>query len=195
MKRSIVSLTNAGVLVIAAYIAAQILSDIMSLKIALVLTFSIDAGTFIYPFTFTLRDLVHKLLGRVAARTVIVSAAVINLAMAGLFAFSAWRVDPCVAHRRRLHRRRGLRRAYRYRSLSPVGHADHTPLPVGARIDQQRRQRPARQPDLLLGRVRPVVGILPQRTARRDSVVHLLGECAGEGRGDAGQPAGHLSRA
>jgi len=92
MNRSdkIVSLTISGVLVVAAYIAAQMLSDLLSLKIALVAGFSIDAGTFIYPFTFTLRDLVHKLLGRAAARAVIVAAGVINLAMAGLFAFAAW---------------------------------------------------------------------------------------------------------
>ena len=83
-------LATTGSLVIAAYIAAQMLSDVLSLKIALVLTFSIDAGTFIYPFTFTLRDLVHKQLGRAAARTVIVAAGVINLIMAGLFAFAAW---------------------------------------------------------------------------------------------------------
>jgi uncharacterized integral membrane protein (TIGR00697 family) len=81
---------SSGVLVVAAYIAAQILSDVLSLKIALVAGFSIDAGTFVYPFTFTLRDLVHKQLGRAAARTVIVAAAVINLVMAGLFAFAAW---------------------------------------------------------------------------------------------------------
>jgi len=81
---------SSGVLVVAAYIAAQVLSDVLSLKIALVAGFSIDAGTFIYPFTFTLRDLVHKLLGRAAARTVIIAAGVINLLMAGLFAFAAW---------------------------------------------------------------------------------------------------------
>jgi uncharacterized integral membrane protein (TIGR00697 family) len=63
---------------------------VLSLKIALVAGFSIDAGTFVYPFTFTLRDMVHKLLGRQAARTVIVAAAAINLLMAGLFAFAAW---------------------------------------------------------------------------------------------------------
>jgi uncharacterized integral membrane protein (TIGR00697 family) len=92
MKRSdgTVSLATAGVLVVATYVAAQMLSDIMSLKIALVAGFSIDAGTFIYPITFTLRDLVHKLLGRKAARTLIVAAAAINLVMAGLFAFAAW---------------------------------------------------------------------------------------------------------
>jgi uncharacterized integral membrane protein (TIGR00697 family) len=91
MKRSsVVSFANAGVIVIAAYVAAQMLSDIMSLKIARVAAFSIDAGTFVYPITFTLRDLVHKLLGRKAARTLIITAAAINLAMAGLFAFAAW---------------------------------------------------------------------------------------------------------
>jgi uncharacterized integral membrane protein (TIGR00697 family) len=92
VKRSqaVASLTTAGVLVIAVYVAAQMLSDIMSLKIAMVAKLSIDAGTFIYPITFTLRDLVHKLLGRRAARTLIVAAAVINLIMAGMFAFAAW---------------------------------------------------------------------------------------------------------
>lgn len=78
------------VVVFSSYISAQMLSDIMSLKIAFVAGFSVDAGTFIYPFTFTLRDLVHKLLGRSAARAVIVAAGVINPLMAGLFAFAAW---------------------------------------------------------------------------------------------------------
>jgi uncharacterized integral membrane protein (TIGR00697 family) len=39
-------------------------------------------GTFIYPITFTLRDLVHKTLGKQLARTLIITAAVINLFMA-----------------------------------------------------------------------------------------------------------------
>ena len=82
-----VAFTQAGVLTVAAYIAAQILSDVGSLKIALVAGFSIDGGTFIYPLTFTLRDMVHKLLGRKAARTVVIAAAVINLLMAAYFAF------------------------------------------------------------------------------------------------------------
>ncbi len=84
------TLTTAGVLVVAAYVAAQMLSDVLSLKIALLAGFSVDVGTIVYPFTFTLRDLVHKLLGRGAARTVIVAAAGINLLMAGLFAVAAW---------------------------------------------------------------------------------------------------------
>jgi queuosine precursor transporter len=83
-------LTTAGLVTVSSYIGAQMLADIMSLKIAMVGGISVDAGTFIYPITFTLRDLVHKLLGKWAARVVILSAAVINLAMAGLLAFAAW---------------------------------------------------------------------------------------------------------
>lgn len=79
-----------GVVVVAAYIAAQMLSDLLSLKIAWVAGFSVDVGTFVYPFTFTLRDLVHKLLGRPAARAVIIGAGIINLIMAALLAFAAW---------------------------------------------------------------------------------------------------------
>ncbi|MGB9742602.1 MAG: queuosine precursor transporter [candidate division WOR-3 bacterium] len=72
-------------LVTAAYIAAQILSDIASLRIVFLAGFSIDAGTLIYPFTFTLRDLVHKTAGIRIARKVIIAAGVINLFMAALF--------------------------------------------------------------------------------------------------------------
>ncbi|MGD2104239.1 MAG: queuosine precursor transporter [Anaerolineae bacterium] len=79
-----------GVWVIAAYVAAQMLADVLSLKIAFVAGFSIDAGTFVYPFTFTLRDMVHKLLGRASARAVILAAGAINLVMAALFGFAAW---------------------------------------------------------------------------------------------------------
>jgi uncharacterized integral membrane protein (TIGR00697 family) len=92
MRRShhATSLSVAGIWVTAAYCAAQMMADVLSLKIAWVAGFSIDAGTFIYPFTFTLRDLVHKLLGRSAARAVILAAGAINLVMAGLFRFAAW---------------------------------------------------------------------------------------------------------
>jgi hypothetical protein len=79
-----------AVVVISIYIAAQLLSDIGSLKIARIAGFSIDAGTFIYPLTFTIRDLVHKRLGKKVARTVIVLAAGINLFMVAFFQFAAW---------------------------------------------------------------------------------------------------------
>ena len=79
----------AALIVSAAYIAAQMLADIGSLRIVLIAGMSIDAGTFIYPLTFTLRDLVHKVAGIKAARVLIISAAVINLIMAGFFWFVA----------------------------------------------------------------------------------------------------------
>lgn len=82
-------LTTAVVLLAAAYVAAQMLSDISSLKITEVAGFSMDAGTLVYPFTFTLRDLVHKVAGKQAARALIFAAAAINVFMAGLF----WVVD------------------------------------------------------------------------------------------------------
>lgn len=73
------------IIVTAAYIATQMLSDIASLKIITFLGFSMDAGTLIYPLTFTLRDLVHKSVGKKGARLVIICAAVVNLFMAFLF--------------------------------------------------------------------------------------------------------------
>lgn len=71
------------------YVAAQIFADVASLRILLVGGFSIDGGTFIYPVTFTLRDMVHKLAGAKIARTLIFLAAPLNLLMAGLFFFVA----------------------------------------------------------------------------------------------------------
>jgi len=79
----------AATIVSAAYIGFQMMADIASLRIVLIAGFSIDAGTFVYPFTFTLRDLVHKTAGIKAARALIVSAAVLNLVMAGLFWLSS----------------------------------------------------------------------------------------------------------
>lgn len=75
------------ILVSAAYIAAQMLADITSLKIVLFAGFSMDAGTLVYPITFTLRDLVHKVTGKHGAQAIIIAAAVINLSMAALFWF------------------------------------------------------------------------------------------------------------
>lgn len=82
-------------IVVGAYVAAQLLADVASLKIVEVFGRAIDGGTIIYPITFTLRDLVHKLAGKRVARTLIFAAAAINLVMAGVF----WLVDdlPAVA--------------------------------------------------------------------------------------------------
>ena len=69
------------------YIAAQMLADISSLQIVLFAGLSFDAGTFIYPITFTLRDLAHKVMGLKNVRVLIIAAAVINLFMAAFFWF------------------------------------------------------------------------------------------------------------
>ena len=78
-------LLTAAILVSVLYVAAQMMSDIASLRIVMIAGYSIDAGTFIYPLTFTLRDMVHKVAGIKAARILILTAAGINIFMALLF--------------------------------------------------------------------------------------------------------------
>jgi len=81
--------SRAAVIVVAAYAGAQMLSDIASLKIGIVFGMAVDMGTFIYPITFTLRDVAHKILGKHKVRTLIIMAAIINLVMAGYLAWTA----------------------------------------------------------------------------------------------------------
>jgi uncharacterized integral membrane protein (TIGR00697 family) len=76
---------TAAVLVSVFYVAAQMMADIASLRIVLIAGFSIDGGTFVYPLTFTLRDMVHKVAGIKTARILIIAAAGVNLVMALLF--------------------------------------------------------------------------------------------------------------
>jgi uncharacterized integral membrane protein (TIGR00697 family) len=83
------------IVLIASYLAAQMTADIASLKIGIIAGLSVDMGTFIYPITFTLRDLVHKTLGKKAARTLILCAGGVNLFMAAyLFACALAPGDP-----------------------------------------------------------------------------------------------------
>lgn len=81
-KKPGVYLPQIGVILVASYIGAQMLADIASLKIGIVLGLAVDMGTFIYPITFTLRDVVHKFLGKRNAQILVISAGVINLFMA-----------------------------------------------------------------------------------------------------------------
>lgn len=73
------------VIVSVCYVAAQIFADVASLRIIVLFGLAVDAGTLVYPFTFTLRDMVHKVAGVAIARTLIIVAAILNLVMAGLF--------------------------------------------------------------------------------------------------------------
>ena len=79
------NILTSAILVSVFYVAAQMMADIASLRIVMVAGFSIDAGTFIYPLTFTLRDMVHKVAGIKATRILILAAAAINIIMAFFF--------------------------------------------------------------------------------------------------------------
>jgi hypothetical protein len=82
-------ISRISIIVIAAYIAAQMIADIASVKIGILGTLAVDMGTFIYPITFTLRDVVHKVLGKRNARILIISAGAINLFMAAYLLWAA----------------------------------------------------------------------------------------------------------
>ncbi len=73
------------VLVSVLYVAAQMLADITALRILSIAGLSISGGTLVYPITFTLRDMVHKVSTASVARLLIFASAGINLFMAGLF--------------------------------------------------------------------------------------------------------------
>lgn len=71
--------------VVSLYISFQIFSDILAIKVASLFGIAFAVGTLVYPFTFTLRDVVHKILGKDGARMVVIWAGVLNLLMVGLF--------------------------------------------------------------------------------------------------------------
>lgn len=96
-RRFVLSGTTAVAVVSGCYVAAQMLSDIGSLRILLIFGLSVDGGTLVYPLTFTLRDMVHKVAGIRTARALIVAAALINIVMAIVFwAIGTLPPDPMV---------------------------------------------------------------------------------------------------
>jgi hypothetical protein len=74
---------NIALLSSSLYVAAQLIANVLSTKIALIpfLNIAIDGGTIIYPLTFTLRDFVHKTWGKKNARQLVIIAALLNLVM------------------------------------------------------------------------------------------------------------------
>ena len=85
------------VVVAVLYVAAQMLADITALRTLSIAGLSIGGGTLIYPITFTLRDLVHKVSTAGIARILIFASAGINLFMAALFwLVSELPADPAV---------------------------------------------------------------------------------------------------
>lgn len=67
------------------FIALQMLSDILSLRIINIAGLSIDGGTIVYPLVFTVRDLFHKIAGKNNSRFIVVLAAFVNIFMVALF--------------------------------------------------------------------------------------------------------------
>ncbi len=80
---------RAAVVAIGAYAGAQVIAQVTSLKIGRVWGQGVDMGTFVYPLTFTLRDVVHKVAGRAAARTLIFTCAGVNLFLAAYLGWTA----------------------------------------------------------------------------------------------------------
>ena len=168
------AITRAAVVVISAYIGAQMLADIASLKIGVVVGLAVDMGTFIYPITFTLRDVAHKTIGKRNTQMLIVMAAAVNLFAAVYLRWvarvpgdPAWGLDAqwnAVFNAGLLARscwprswpRSSANRGHR--DLSLVRHARHPPLPVAAGAGQQQRQHAHGQPDLRVG---AFGGVLP----------------------------------
>ena len=73
------------VFVVGLYLACTLIANIASLRIVIFAGFSIDAGTLIYPLTFTLRDLIHKVGGTRTARATIFTGAGVNVLMVVYF--------------------------------------------------------------------------------------------------------------
>jgi uncharacterized integral membrane protein (TIGR00697 family) len=69
------------VILIGGYIACQMLADIGATKLVAIGNYAIPGGTFVFAITFTLRDLIHKRLGKQWAKAAIWSAGGINILM------------------------------------------------------------------------------------------------------------------
>ena len=89
LREDLAGLLRMAVIVVSLYIGAQVIADIASLKIGIIFGLAVDMGTFIYPITFTLRDVAHKVIGKRNTRVMIVMAAVVNLFMAAYLSWTA----------------------------------------------------------------------------------------------------------
>jgi len=77
------------VFLVGGYILAQAVADVGATKLIEVKGVVMPAGTIMFALTFTLRDLLHKRLGRDWARAAIIAAGVFNVIQAGYLAWMA----------------------------------------------------------------------------------------------------------
>jgi len=71
------------VFLVGAYVVCQLIADVAATRFVKLAGVTMPAGTFIFALTFTLRDMIHKRLGREWARAAIVTAAGFNLFLSG----------------------------------------------------------------------------------------------------------------
>ena len=84
-----ITVSTVALVAIGFYVGAQVIAQVTSVKIGSVADRAVDMGTFIYPITFTLRDVIHKAAGRRAARVAIWTSAGVNLLLAAYLAWAA----------------------------------------------------------------------------------------------------------
>ena len=70
------------VILVGLYVICQAIADVGATKIVQVGNITMPAGTFIFALTFTVRDMIHKRLGKAWARTAIFAAGAFNVLQA-----------------------------------------------------------------------------------------------------------------
>src|SRR5690606_37583414 len=81
--------SRAAVVAIGAHPGAQLVAQVTSRKSGVMWDRAVDIGLFVYPITFTLRDVVHQVAGRSAARTLIVTCAGLTLFLPAYLGWTA----------------------------------------------------------------------------------------------------------
>jgi len=74
-----------GIVAIMFYLAFQVFADLLAIKMTNIAGLTISAAFFVYPMTFTFRDLIHKFMGKAMALLVIRTALAINFVMLAVF--------------------------------------------------------------------------------------------------------------
>jgi len=82
--------TNLVIVLTAGYLLCQIIADVTASKMVDLFGIYVPAAVFIYALTFTLRDVVHKQLGKQTAVFMVLTAGVVNVLMAAYFMFTVW---------------------------------------------------------------------------------------------------------
>ena len=82
--------TNLIIVLTAVYLLCQIIADVTASKMVGLFGIYVPAAVFIYALTFTLRDVVHKQLGKQQAVFMVLTAGVVNVLMAAYFVFTVW---------------------------------------------------------------------------------------------------------